>query len=328
MRYILSLITGLVTLFGNVLGGYWVWGNAILILVIFVLLDWSFRPNKKSNDSASPAVPNLVLILHVLLHTLAILTLLHGVHTHHFEGLILIGALLSSGLNAGISGIVVAHELIHRRSKAMRFLGVWNLLGVHYTHFYIEHIFNHHKNVGTSLDPATARKGESLYAFIGRTIPAQFMSALKIAGSKKKSKTNIVIFFWIIQLVLDIAIFYFLGSFVLFVFILQSIIAVLLLEYVNYIEHYGLSRPDAKKVDLTHSWQSNTLTSRITLLELSRHSDHHLRAHKPYHLLVSHEESPEMPGGYFGVFYICLIPSLWFKMIDPLLLKLQEVGGE
>lgn len=103
------------------------------------------------------------------------------------------------------------------------------------------------------------------------------------------------------------------------VFLLQSLVANFLLEYTNYIEHYGLSRPENTRVNVELSWQSDKVLSRFVLIDLSRHSDHHFFASKPYHTLRSHEESPVLPAGYASSIYLALIPPLWFKIVDPLI---------
>lgn len=44
------------------------------------------------------------------------------------------------------------------------------LSSVGYGHFTTEHVFGHHRFVGTQNDPATARFGETFYAFLPRTV--------------------------------------------------------------------------------------------------------------------------------------------------------------
>ncbi|MGI9433077.1 MAG: fatty acid desaturase, partial [Myxococcota bacterium] len=89
-------------------------------------------------------------------------------------------AIVVVGASSGYSGIVVAHELIHRRSSVQRWLGRALLCAVMYEHFYTEHLRGHHVRVGTPEDPATARFGESFTRFYLRTVPAQFKSAWRI----------------------------------------------------------------------------------------------------------------------------------------------------
>jgi hypothetical protein len=40
------------------------------------------------------------------------------------------------------------------------------------------------------------------------------------------------------------------------------------------------------------------MASRVLLFEVSRHSDHHIKADKPYQTLDCEPESPVMPTGY------------------------------
>ena len=98
--------------------------------------------------------------------------------------------------------------------------------------------------------------------------------------------------------------------------ILAGIVGFLFLESVNYIEHYGLSRMDNERVNEKHSWQSDKLISRFLLIDLSRHSDHHFHAAKPFNQLLSYPESPVLPGGYASMMLPAMIPPLWFKLVN------------
>jgi alkane 1-monooxygenase len=112
------------------------------------------------------------------------------------------------------------------------------------------------------------------------------------------------------------------GLVVLGGFIGAALIGILLLETVNYIEHYGLQRQpvSAHRYEDTrpeHSWNSNHVVGRLLLFELSRHSDHHARPHKPYPLLDHHPQSPQMPTGYPGMMLLALVPPLWQRVVHP-----------
>ncbi len=109
-------------------------------------------------------------------------------------------------------------------------------------------------------------------------------------------------------------------------FVAASIIGILLLESVNYIEHYGLLREQSEtgryeKVKRTHSWNSDHVIGKLMLFNLSRHSDHHYNGSKHYQLLKSLPESPQMPTGYPGMVILALIPPLWFSVMNT---KLKE----
>tara|TARA_R110000868_G_scaffold173829_2_gene410223 strand:- start:11582 stop:12004 length:423 start_codon:yes stop_codon:yes gene_type:complete len=95
----------------------------------------------------------------------------------------------------------------------------------------------------------------------------------------------------------------------------------ILLETVNYIEHYGLLRlrtPSGRyeRVKEIHSWNSNHVIGRIILYELTRHSDHHYKTSKKYQILDCHEESPQMPYGYPTSMVLAMIPPIWFYVMN------------
>jgi alkane 1-monooxygenase len=327
--YLFALIPAIIVISGNLIGGHLAWGNTVYALVFLVLADYVL-PSNKNNAEGNTKIADVILVATVMAHLLCIGTLCWKVFDGTLTGWYLIGAVLSTGVNSGTSGIVSAHELVHRKEKWLRQLGILNMFVVNYGHWYVEHIRGHHKYVGTERDPATARKGESVYYFILRTIPQQFLSSWhlekeKLTKKQKKwfDKENFVLWISILELIVCFS-FLLLSPIVALVYLLQSIVAVFLLEYVNYIEHYGLVRNETEKFGPQHAWQSDLIASRYTLIELSRHSDHHMRASKEYQTLITHGESPEMPSGYFGMFYVALIPPLWFKLVHKALADYQN----
>jgi alkane 1-monooxygenase len=136
------------------------------------------------------------------------------------------------------------------------------------------------------------------------------------AGKSIWSLNHYVVRQVVLHLLLDVLIWYSLGYIALLGFVLHCVVANFLLEYVNYIEHYGLSRDEKVRVTELHSWQSDIPVSRFLLIDLSRHADHHYHASKPYHTLLSYEKSPELPSGYAGLFFVAAIPPLWFSLMD------------
>jgi alkane 1-monooxygenase len=73
------------------------------------------------------------------------------------------------GYFAGLNGIV-GHELLHKKEPINKIMGTWAYTKFFYSHFLEEHIQGHHKDIATPEDPATARKNESVYAFIPRSV--------------------------------------------------------------------------------------------------------------------------------------------------------------
>ncbi|MFW5875462.1 MAG: alkane 1-monooxygenase [Myxococcota bacterium] len=209
------------------------------------------------------------------------------------------------GTSSGYSGIVVAHELIHRKENYMRQLGRLLLVTVGYEHFYTEHVRGHHKRVGTPEDPATARFGETFPRFKWRTIPAQFRSAWNLEKARLGSDywkpwKNRVSQGVVAEVGFAAGLGTVFGPWALLVHVLQAHTAVTLLECVNYFEHWGLVR-QGKKVTAVDSWDTDSAFTYYSLVGLSRHADHHALASRPYQELRHVDESPKLPVGYFGM---------------------------
>lgn len=242
----------------------------------------------------------------------------------------LLGFILSIGISSGVVGINISHELQHRLDNTfeplLARLMLWSVL---YMHWAIEHISGHHRWVATPFDPATARLGESYYAFWPRTVFGGIKSAWEIENKRLQKKSpkglfnlNRLVFYFLAQLML-IFLFYVLFGWkgVLFL-ILQSMVAISLLEVVNYIEHYGLLRRQTgdqqyEAVKPHHSWNSSHRLTNYFLFNLQRHSDHHYKPSRRYPVLRHFEESPQLPTGYAGMILLALLPFLWRRYMDP-----------
>ena len=238
-----------------------------------------------------------------------------------------IGLVLSIGIVVGTNGINVAHELGHRQTRAEQFLAKVLLLPALYMHFFIEHNLGHHRNIGTPEDPATARKNQSVYHFWFTSIIGQIRSAYQIQKRRLEnnqkgfwSLDNQLLLFLSVQSGYLLLLVVLLGSQGLIFGLLIALVGVLLLETINYIEHYGLARKKVndryERITPAHSWNSNHVIGRMVLYELTRHSDHHHRASKKYQVLESIESSPQLPFGYTTCMVLSLITPLWFRMMN------------
>ncbi len=243
----------------------------------------------------------------------------------------LAGRITTMGFMCGVYGINIAHELGHRATRWERNLARTLLLSSLYMHFIIEHNRGHHHRVATPDDPASARYGENIYFFWVRTIVMSFASAWHIeAGRLRKANKapygihNEMIRFLAMELMLLIVIGSAFGMHVLLAFLAAAFIGILLLETVNYIEHYGLGRAMNERgtygrVLHAHSWNSDHLIGRLMLFELTRHSDHHHTASRKYQALRSEADGPQLPTGYPGMMLLSLVPPLWFHIVDPII---------
>ncbi len=306
----------------------------LFAFVVIPLLELFLKPDEKNLSKIEEEIAkediyyDILVYLIVPIHYSLLLLYLFRLQTDGLSLFTITGYIFCMGTLNGIFGINVAHELGHRVKPFERFLAKMLLLSTLYMHFYIEHNRGHHKNVSTPHDPASSRKNESVYAFWFRSILFSYLSAWKIEIQRLKNKNlpfwsfeNEMLRFQILQITFVLAIYFLTNGFVTLCFIASSIIGWLLLETVNYIEHYGLTRKEIKpniyeRVMPHHSWNSNHILGRIFLFELSRHSDHHYKASRKYQILQHHDNAPQMPTGYPGMMILSLIPPLWFYVMN------------
>lgn len=271
---------------------------------------------------------DLVLYVSVALHLALLSFFLFSLEDKTLQIYEVVGRVLSMGLVTTFA-INLAHELGHRQTWGEQFLSKLMLLTTLMMHFFIEHNRGHHKNVATFEDPSTARKGETVYAFWSRAILNEYLSAwrlekkrLEVIKQSNFSLQNEMVQFQIIQVLFVGFIYYLFGGFILLAFLLNASIAYVSFETVQYLEHYGLQRKKNEKgrherVKAHHSWNSNHVFGRLMMFNLSRHSDHHFKAHKKYQVLNHHDDAPQLPTGYPGMMILSLIPPLWFRVMNP-----------
>jgi alkane 1-monooxygenase len=243
--------------------------------------------------------------------------------------------MIAVGSSSGYSGIVVAHELIHRRGRGWVTLGRLLLCTVMYEHFYTEHIRGHHVRVGTDEDPATARFGESFHRFYLRTVPAQFRSAWRLEATRLGDPSmkwfdlrllrSRVVHGVVVEVSIAAALGIAFGPVALVAHLMQAWWAARALEVVNYFEHWGLRR-DGKRVLPMHSWDTHSRFTYYALTGLSRHADHHAYAGRPYQQLRVWEESPKLPGGYLAMFPLVLGRNERFQRLMTEELQRRKLG--
>ncbi len=243
----------------------------------------------------------------------------------------IVAAIVSVGATTGAIGMTFAHELIHRRQAHERALGAILLASVTYPHFAIEHVKGHHRRVGTPRDPATARLGETVYRFLPRTVSGGLISAWTIEQRRLLeqerqtwSPHNAMLRYALIELGIYAALALSFGVFGVVLFAGQSLVAIGILEIINYIEHYGLLRKPSATTDYgferirpEHSWDSPSRVSNWLLINLPRHADHHMAVAKRFQSLELLPHAPRLPGGYGAMFLLALLPPLWFRVMNP-----------
>ncbi|MEO6013579.1 MAG: alkane 1-monooxygenase [Devosia sp.] len=238
------------------------------------------------------------------------------------------GAFVSLGMLYGLAGVNVSHELVHRSDKPFdRLLGTWLLAFTWDTGFAIEHVHGHHRNVGTELDPATAKRGEYIVAFVWRSTIGQWQAARRFETerlARKQMPNNLwTNRFWrnqlmtLVVLALYVAFLGPIGGLIWAGF--SGSIGKIYLEVVNYIEHYGLVRIPGTRVEARHSWDSHRRVTGGMFYNLMLHSNHHKIATRRYWELEQSppEEAATLPRGYMAMILFAFLGPPFFKYITP-----------
>ncbi|MEM6308047.1 MAG: alkane 1-monooxygenase, partial [Pseudomonadota bacterium] len=251
--------------------------------------------------------------------------------TSHLTGWELVGLFMGMGVITGTIGINYSHELMHQKSTYERWAADVLLACVLYSHFRSEHLLVHHRYVGTPKDPVTARYGEGFHRFFMRVIWQCGLSAFRAEAAMlaRKNKpwhdrSNPFWRYWALQAGC-VGLAALIGGWVgVGLFVVQAYVAIIQLELVNYVEHYGLTRKHLGKgtyehTQPRHSWNAAHKASNWLLINLQRHSDHHYKPNRPFPLLQTYDaqEAPQLPYGYPVMTIIAIFPSLWRRMMNP-----------
>jgi len=327
LRYLLALLLPASIYVGLLADGFWSFtalGFAFGLVPVLEAVLPTFAANlseaQRAERLGQPWYDVLVLA-QIPLHLGAIALFVKVVPEDRAAGDLtsLVGHIAAMGVSCGTLAINVAHELGHRPNATYQRLAQGLLVTTLYGQFFIDHNLGHHKNVATPEDASTARYGEVLYAFWVRSIVGVWRTAwhLKplLMAVLFTAEALMLFGFWL------------LAPEALVPFLAAAVMGILLLETVNYIEHYGLLRQKVsahryENAQPAHSWNSNHPLGRFMLFELTRHSDHHAHPHKPYPVLDHFDEAPQMPAGYPAMMVLAALPPIWFRVMNP---RLKQV---
>lgn len=336
----LLALTFPVNALGFVLTGPHPWWAALLFLApiaLCVVIDGRSGQEARPPAAQVASWPFDLLLIVLLALQLANVILLARMMSQagagfSFETLI---AMVVVGSSSGYSGIVVAHELIHRPSRLWQSLGRLLLASVLYEHFFTEHVRGHHVRVGTPEDPATARFGESFQRFYIRTVPAQLQSAWRLEAARlgdadmpwyhPRMLRSRVLHGVVVELGIAAALYAAFGAAALIAHVMQAVWASRALEVVNYFEHWGITRT-SRRVLPRDSWDTHSRFTYFALTGLSRHADHHAFASRPYEQLRVWQQSPKLPTGYLAMFPLVLARNARFQKLMTAELERRKLG--
>lgn len=321
------------TALGPALGGPWIWlapaMAGLLTPLADLLLGQDTRNATPEEEDARLAQRRWawLLVPFVPLQLASLAAACWWAGTHALGAAEWAALVLSVGVVNGGLAINVAHELCHRPGRFEQGLAKALWASVGYLHFHVEHRLGHHARVATPHDPATARLGESVYAFWPRSIAGGFVSAwhlerARLAAHGLSIAHSLALWGLLLPAAAAVGLALAWGPAAGGFFLAQAAAAILVLETVNYLEHYGLERrlvaPGVyERVGLAHSWNASQRLTNWLLLNLQRHSDHHANPGRRYPVLRAFGDEPTLPAGYGLMVLVALVPPLWHRVMDP-----------
>ena len=331
-KYLAAYVLPVCVALGLFFGGYLTWLTPVVAFAVVPLLEAVLGEDAQNDAPPTAATARLydwLLYLNVPLLWGLLLTTIWQLTHYALPGWQQTGLVLSAATVVGTMGVNVAHELGHRATRLEKTLAHAQLLSALFLHFYIEHNRGHHRYIGTPRDPATARRGESFYAFLLRAVPGEFASAFHLEAERLErkgvsawSRQNDLLRYVAFEVVFVLALGAGLGWVTAGWFLLIAGAGVVLFQLVDYVEHYGLVRREIEpgtweRVRPCHSWNADFILGRLLLYELTRHSDHHYQPARKYQTLRHLDLSPQLPAGYPTMMLLALVPPLWRRVMDP-----------
>lgn len=343
--YFTAYLLPLTVLMGAHWRGGWAYATPLFAFVVVPLLDIALPPlrfDRTPSGNSGAGWRLLPLRLWAPVQCTVTVWALSVLFGHPFEAGLqwnrelavpisdMLGLCLSVGITAGAGGINVAHELMHRARRSDRRLAHWLMSVVSYPQFCLAHVHGHHRDVATDRDPASAKRGDTVYGFVWRSAVGAFRVARNVSGSRGDSRALFSLGrTWALAALAYVAVFLCWGIGGVLFWVAQSVVAIVLLEVINYAEHYGLRRrADAEgvleRVGPQHAWNSRCRMSNWILFNLPLHSNHHVHASKPYWQLRPIAGAPELPGGYSAMLLASFLPPLFWALMHPRLDALQS----
>lgn len=181
--------------------------------------------------------------------------------------------MLSFGWVQAGSGLVLAHELIHERSKLFRLLGLATFSSLGQAQQYWFHVQSHHRLAGTIRDASTAPAGVSFFGYLARQPFAMFRLAICDLDRSEKFKRSLLLLTLNVLPTVFLALAFSVES--AFWYFISNLVVELTFECFNYVTHYGCM---GKRIPT--AWSCHFYFSNWTTLGLSNHIEHH-GGHKP-----------------------------------------------
>lgn len=320
-RYFVATLPPLAALIlGAVFGGWWAAGALIWLTLLAAGLDHLMAPPPRGHrhGTAAEALSVTLALGHLALLPLAALAFADPARGWG-ETLTLFFATASF---MGQISHPNAHELIHRRPRALRRLGAAVYISMLFGHHVSAHRLVHHAFVGTPDDPNTPRPDESFWAFLPRAWIGSFRAGRAQERRRRKPGTPAPYAIYVGGAAIALILAALIGGLPgLLGFTGLAALAQAQILLSDYIQHYGLSRrtlPNGRlePVGPHHSWNAPRGFTSFLMVNAPSHSDHHMHPDRPYDTLDIPGGAPLLPWSLPVMAVLATMPRRWRRVMD------------
>ncbi|MGH7898273.1 MAG: fatty acid desaturase [Candidatus Binatia bacterium] len=320
LRYYLGVAMQLTGIAGVLAGGAWAW-LGVAQLPLFAIVDPLLGEDERERDVRSDALMDVPVVLCCLLGPIVLAVIAWRVGQGGLSAAEIAGMIATGAWLAVIPVVPAAHELYHKRSPWKYAIGTYTQVPYLDCTRSVAHMMGHHLFVGTPKDADTPIRGESMYGFLLRTIPANYAELYQMESDAAR-KWGRSVWSWQGRFTKAIAAYLaFLAATTLIggwagaaAVFAATVIARLWVEAFNYLQHCGLVRAEGEPVGPQHVWNHLSTLTRTAAFEITNHCEHHLDAYAPYHRMRPDADGPRMPSGFL-CFLVALVPPLWNRLV-------------
>lgn len=299
------------------------WWSILGFFAILFISDWIATQRPSESRQPTPNAPGwpfrLVLYLLFFIHWANLILVFDLVHEIGWQNKTAVAALIFLVLSSGTVGIA-AHELIHRSSRLQVWMGRLTFVSFLLEHFCWTHLHRHHAPT-SQRDPALALPNERFWPYFWRNWGGQFVDAYRIERDRGKRPhtaityllKNRVIQGMFMEAGLVGIVFVAFGWAGILMLGLNAIGVVVLLQALNYVQHWGSN--SGSLAARVHTWDCANQSNLYSMIGMARHADHHCHPQRPYHLLEYNEASPKLPGTYGTMLWLAVINNRKFQRL-------------
>ena len=330
-------------------GGAWLWLPGAVIFLGICMMDEVFEDTPDGVDRVPLAeLPLILTAMFAVVNWLTFLLVINGSFASGVFALdawgvsapgfaaqpywAVAGAVFSMGI-LGVSVCNVAHDYVHRlHNRFYVNLGQALFCFAAHTSLRVEHVFGHHKNACCHDDPASARRGESFWHYLPRSVWGTYRNAYRFErerlarrGQPVLSIHNRALRGYAMQFSFYLVSFCLAGLPGVVLTVIANVISMLVTEQFQYLSHYGLARARGTPQKLHHAWNFKGAATLSFTFNVTRHGGHHIAPNAPYHALKRTCETVTYPFGAHVMLVAILVPPLFKRLVAGELTRWDEM---